>query len=50
MFKGIYNRKQYHACGIQAVLARAWNAGVDRIIVSFLPFPLYNLIYCYNHV
>ncbi|KAL0926477.1 hypothetical protein M5K25_002712 [Dendrobium thyrsiflorum] len=34
MFKGIYNRKQYHACDIQAVLARAWNAGVDRIIVT----------------
>ncbi|GAB2235579.1 hypothetical protein Droror1_Dr00026008 [Drosera rotundifolia] len=34
MFKGIYNGKQYHAPDIQAVLARAWSAGVDRIIVT----------------
>lgn len=33
MFKGIYNGKQYHAADIPAVLARAWSAGVDRIIV-----------------
>lgn len=40
MFKGIYNRKQYHSGDIQAVLERAWNAGVDRIIVSFFSFPI----------
>lgn len=34
MFKGIYNGKQYHAADIQAVLKRAWTAGVDRIIVN----------------
>ncbi|XP_039139474.1 putative deoxyribonuclease TATDN1 [Dioscorea cayenensis subsp. rotundata] len=34
MFKGIYNGKQYHAADIPAVLARAWSAGVDRIIVT----------------
>nr|GMC88779.1 putative deoxyribonuclease TATDN1 [Ipomoea batatas] len=34
MFKGIYNGKQYHAADIQAVLKRAWTAGVDRIIVT----------------
>ncbi|GAB2295919.1 hypothetical protein Dimus_030067 [Dionaea muscipula] len=34
MFKGIYNGKQYHAPDIQAVLTRAWRAGVDRIIVT----------------
>ncbi|KAJ0982633.1 hypothetical protein J5N97_010888 [Dioscorea zingiberensis] len=34
MFKGIYNGKQYHVGDISAVLARAWNAGVDRIIVT----------------
>ncbi|GAB2231217.1 hypothetical protein Droror1_Dr00027506 [Drosera rotundifolia] len=35
MFKGIYIRKQYQAPDIQAVLARAWSAGVDRVIVIF---------------
>ncbi|XP_020571259.1 putative deoxyribonuclease TATDN1 [Phalaenopsis equestris] len=34
MFRGIYNRKQYHVSDIEAVLSRAWNAGVDRIIVT----------------
>ncbi|XP_072952141.1 uncharacterized protein [Typha angustifolia] len=33
MFKGIYNGKQCHVADIPAVLARAWSAGVDRIIV-----------------
>ncbi|WMV32036.1 hypothetical protein MTR67_025421 [Solanum verrucosum] len=32
MFKGIYNGKQYHMGDIQAVLKRAWSAGVERII------------------
>ena len=36
MFKGIYHGKQCHAADIPAVLARAWAAGVDRIIVSIL--------------
>ncbi|CAH9063537.1 unnamed protein product [Cuscuta europaea] len=34
MFKGIYNGKHYHAADIQAVLKRAWAAGVERIIVT----------------
>jgi len=34
MFKGIYHGKQSHAADIPAVLARAWAAGVDRIIVT----------------
>ncbi|WOL05088.1 deoxyribonuclease TATDN1 [Canna indica] len=34
MFKGIYNGRQCHAADIPAVLARAWSAGVDRIIVT----------------
>ncbi|KAF5177522.1 Tatd dnase domain containing [Thalictrum thalictroides] len=34
MFKGIYNGKQCHVADIAAVLNRAWNAGVDRIIVT----------------
>ncbi|KAG5598463.1 hypothetical protein H5410_029833 [Solanum commersonii] len=34
MFKGIYNGKQYHMGDIQAVLKRAWSAGVERIIVT----------------
>ncbi|XP_038987913.1 putative deoxyribonuclease TATDN1 isoform X2 [Phoenix dactylifera] len=34
MFKGIYNGRQYHVADIPAVLARAWSAGVDRIIVT----------------
>ncbi|CAH9084592.1 unnamed protein product [Cuscuta epithymum] len=34
MFKGVYNGKQYHAADIQAVLKRAWAAGVERIIVT----------------
>ena len=38
MFKGIYHGKQCHAADIPAVLARAWAAGVDRIIVS-MPSP-----------
>ncbi|KAL6007205.1 hypothetical protein ACLOJK_032701 [Asimina triloba] len=34
MFKGIYNGKQCHAADIPTVLRRAWNAGVERIIVA----------------
>ncbi|CAK7342065.1 unnamed protein product [Dovyalis caffra] len=34
MFRGIYNGKQYHAADIASILSRAWNAGVDRIIVT----------------
>ncbi|MBA0713286.1 hypothetical protein Golax_012328 [Gossypium laxum] len=34
MFKGIYNGKQHHVSDIATVLSRAWNAGVDRIIVT----------------
>ncbi|XP_057951205.1 uncharacterized protein LOC131145995 isoform X2 [Malania oleifera] len=34
MFKGIYNGKQCHKSDILTVLARAWNAGVERIIVT----------------
>ncbi|CAL1372240.1 unnamed protein product [Linum trigynum] len=34
MFKGIYNGKQHHVADIPAVLTRAWNAGVERIIVT----------------
>ncbi|OMO68606.1 hypothetical protein COLO4_29542 [Corchorus olitorius] len=34
MFKGIYNGKQCHVSDIATVLSRAWNAGVDRIIVT----------------
>lgn len=34
MFKGIYNGKQMHPPDIGAVLARAWEAGVQRIIVT----------------
>ncbi|XP_042386243.1 putative deoxyribonuclease TATDN1 isoform X1 [Zingiber officinale] len=36
MFKGIYNGRQCHAADIPTVLARAWSAGVDRIIVMLL--------------
>ncbi|CAM6094856.1 unnamed protein product [Calypogeia fissa] len=34
MFRGMYNGKQYHAADIGTVLKRAWDAGVDRIIVT----------------
>ncbi|XP_002987836.2 putative deoxyribonuclease TATDN1 [Selaginella moellendorffii] len=34
MFKGMYNGKQYHPADLPMVLSRAWNAGVDRIIVT----------------
>ncbi|KAI5059378.1 hypothetical protein GOP47_0025697 [Adiantum capillus-veneris] len=34
MFKGIYNGKRYHASDLRAVLERAWNSGIDRIIVT----------------
>ncbi|GLJ46546.1 hypothetical protein SUGI_0980890 [Cryptomeria japonica] len=34
MFKGIYNGKKYHIGDIAEVLMRAWEAGVDRIIVT----------------
>uniref|UniRef100_A0A0E0AFQ9 TatD related DNase n=1 Tax=Oryza glumipatula TaxID=40148 RepID=A0A0E0AFQ9_9ORYZ len=33
LHRGIYHGKQCHAADIPAVLARAWAAGVDRIIV-----------------
>jgi hypothetical protein len=42
IFKGMYHGKQCHAADIPAVLARAWAAGVDRIIVRLPPgVPLY---------
>jgi hypothetical protein len=43
MFKGMYHGKQCHSADIPAVLARAWAAGVDRIIVRLPPpgVPLY---------
>ena len=42
MFKGIYHGNQCHAADIPAVLARAWAAGVDRIIVMpRWPVPLF---------
>ncbi|KAM7262751.1 hypothetical protein ACFE04_000434 [Oxalis oulophora] len=34
MFKGLYHGKQCHVADIATVLNRAWNAGVDRIIVT----------------
>ncbi|XP_037477127.1 deoxyribonuclease TATDN1 isoform X2 [Triticum urartu] len=34
MFKGIYHGKQCHSADLPSVLARAWAAGVDRIIVT----------------
>eukprot|EP00252_Welwitschia_mirabilis_P009932 TRINITY_DN22880_c0_g1_i2.p1 TRINITY_DN22880_c0_g1~~TRINITY_DN22880_c0_g1_i2.p1 ORF type:complete len:322 (-),score=59.90 TRINITY_DN22880_c0_g1_i2:223-1188(-) len=34
MFKGVYNGKQYHAADIAQVLKRAWDAGIERIIVT----------------
>ncbi|KAK9153367.1 hypothetical protein Sjap_000847 [Stephania japonica] len=34
MFKGIYHGKQCHVADVSAVLSRAWNAGVERIIVT----------------
>uniref|UniRef100_A0A0E0AFQ7 TatD related DNase n=1 Tax=Oryza glumipatula TaxID=40148 RepID=A0A0E0AFQ7_9ORYZ len=34
LHRGIYHGKQCHAADIPAVLARAWAAGVDRIIVT----------------
>ncbi|KAF3781359.1 putative deoxyribonuclease [Nymphaea thermarum] len=34
MFKGIYNNRRCHAADLPVVLQRAWNAGVDRIIVT----------------
>ncbi|XP_074264546.1 uncharacterized protein LOC141587029 [Silene latifolia] len=34
MFKGVYHGKQCHVPDIQAVLSRAWSAGLDRIIVT----------------
>uniref|UniRef100_A0A453BMD2 Uncharacterized protein n=1 Tax=Aegilops tauschii subsp. strangulata TaxID=200361 RepID=A0A453BMD2_AEGTS len=33
-FKGIYHGKQCHSADLPSVLARAWAAGVDRIIVT----------------
>eukprot|EP00270_Netrium_digitus_P012198 TRINITY_DN3942_c0_g1_i1.p1 TRINITY_DN3942_c0_g1~~TRINITY_DN3942_c0_g1_i1.p1 ORF type:complete len:315 (-),score=65.19 TRINITY_DN3942_c0_g1_i1:456-1400(-) len=34
MFKGVYNGKEVHAPDIEAVLGRAWEAGVQKIIVT----------------
>ncbi|KAJ7551825.1 hypothetical protein O6H91_06G030500 [Diphasiastrum complanatum] len=34
MFRGVYHGKQYHVADLGAVLARAWDAGVNRIIVT----------------
>ncbi|XP_026425551.1 putative deoxyribonuclease TATDN1 [Papaver somniferum] len=34
MFKGLYHGKQCHIGDLAAVLGRAWNSGVDRIIVT----------------
>ncbi|BAH94127.1 Os08g0165800 [Oryza sativa Japonica Group] len=34
LHRGIYHGKQCHAADIPAVIARAWAAGVDRIIVT----------------
>ncbi|XP_075502194.1 uncharacterized protein LOC142540139 isoform X1 [Primulina tabacum] len=34
MFRGMYNGKHYHVADISTVLSRAWNAGVNRIIVT----------------
>jgi len=51
MFKGIYNGKQYHVADIANVLSRAWNAGVDRIIVclrhSLFRYPYH--LWSFNH-
>ncbi len=33
MFKGMYHGKQCHAADLVHVLQRAWDAGVERIIV-----------------
>lgn len=53
MFKGIYNGRQCHVADIPAVLARAWTAGIDRIIVSIYWLFLYIIpcqILFYAHV
>ncbi|KAG6554833.1 hypothetical protein Mapa_003416 [Marchantia paleacea] len=34
MFKGLYNGRQQHAADLSIVLKRAWDAGVERIIVT----------------
>ncbi|GMI94296.1 hypothetical protein like AT3G52390 [Hibiscus trionum] len=34
MFKGICNGKQLQVSDIATVLSRAWNAGIDRTIVT----------------
>lgn len=47
MFKGIYNGRQCHAADIPAVLARAWSAGVDRIIVTTVSAALAPHMYVY---
>ncbi|XP_039037813.1 putative deoxyribonuclease TATDN1 [Hibiscus syriacus] len=47
MFKGIYNGKQHHVSDIATVLGGAWNAGVDRIIVSYSPSCI---IFAFNSV
>ncbi|MBA0857808.1 hypothetical protein Goshw_017580 [Gossypium schwendimanii] len=47
MFKGIYNGKQHHVSDIATVLSRAWNAGVDRIIVSY---PIFHILFAFYYV
>ncbi|KAK9128293.1 hypothetical protein Syun_017090 [Stephania yunnanensis] len=41
MFKGIYHGKQCHIADVSAVLSRAWNAGVERIILMGFHFDIY---------
>lgn len=50
MFKGVYNGKQCHLPDIAAVLTRAWNAGVDRIIVSLSFHPSSKIKFLSNRI
>lgn len=34
MYQGVYGGKQYHPPDLDAVLHRAWDAGVERIIIT----------------
>jgi TatD DNase family protein len=34
MYQGEYNGKQYHEADLDAVLKRAWAAGVEKIIIT----------------
>jgi Tat protein secretion system quality control protein TatD with DNase activity len=34
MYSGRYNDKQYHPADLDAVLARAWAAGLEKIIIT----------------